>query len=161
MLFRSNGKNLGSRKVPANGSARWQVPYHPGRVEATGYRGGRVAVKTVLETTGPAADVRLSASKTALERNGADVVVLDIEALDAKGRFVPDAEMPLHVSVEGATLLGWGNGDPGFKSVERPLHGNALDIITFSGCAQVLVRSVAGQTGPVRITVGAQTVWLE
>ena len=137
------------------------MPYRPGRIEAVGYRGGRVAVKTVLETTGPAVDVRLGASKTALERDGADVVVVDVEALDAKGRFVPDAEMPLHVSVEGATLLGWGNGDPGFKAVERPLDGNALDIKTFSGCAQVLVRSVAGQTGPVSVTVGPRTLRLE
>lgn len=161
VTLKVNGRKLGIRKVPANGSARWDVPYHPGRVEAVGYKAGHVAVKTVLETTGPAVDVRLSASKTALSRDGADVVVLDIEAIDAKGRFVPDAEMPLHVNVEGATLLGWGNGDPGFKAVERPLDGNALDITTFSGCAQVLVRSIAGQTGPVRVTVGAQTVWLE
>ena len=69
--------------------------------------------------------------------------------------------MPLRVSVEGATLLGWGNGDPGFKAVERPLDGNALDITTFSGCTQVLVRSIAGQTGPVRVTVGGQTLQLD
>lgn len=34
----------------------------------------------------------------------------------------------------------------------------SLDITTFSGCAQVLVRSRAGQTGPVRVTVGQQTL---
>ena len=126
-----------------------------------GYRGGRVAVRTVLETTGPATDVRLVASKTMLERDGADVVVVDIEALDAKGRFVPDAEMPLSVRVEGAALLGWGNGDPGFKAVERPIDGNSLEINTFSGCAQVLVRSIAGQSGPVTVTVGPRTLHLD
>ena len=36
-----------------------------------------------------------------------------------------------------------------------------LDITTFSGCAQVLVRSVAGQTGPVSVTVGPRTLRLE
>lgn len=161
VTLRVNGKNLGTRQVPVNGSARWEVPYRPGRVEAVGYRAGRVVVRKSLETTGPAVDVRLTASKTALARDGADVAVLDIETLDAKGRFVPDAEMPLRVSVEGATLLGWGNGDPGFKAVERPLDGNALDITTFSGCTQVLVRSIAGQTGPVRVTVGGQTLQLD
>ena len=161
VTLKVNGKSLGSKKVAPDESVRWDVPYRPGRVEAVGYRGGRVAVRAVLETTGPATDVRLSASKTALERDGADVVVVDIEALDAKGRLVPDAEMPLHVSVEGATLLGWGNGDPGFKAVERPLDGNSLDIATFSGCAQVLVRSIAGQSGPVTVAVGPRTLHLD
>ena len=157
VTLKVNGRKIGTKEVPAGGSVRWEVPYRPGRLEAVGYRGGRVAVKTVTETTGPATDVRLSVSKTALVRDGADVVVFDIEALDVKGRFVPDAEMPLRVSVEGATLLGWGNGDPGFKAVERPLDRNSLDISTFSGCAQVLVRSIAGQTGPVSVTVGTRT----
>ena len=156
-----NGKNLGSKEVSGNGSVRWEVPYRPGRVEATGRRGGRVAVRTVLETTGPAVDVRLTPSRTRLERDGADVVVLDIEALDARGRFVPDAEMPLTVRVDGAQLLGWGNGDPGFKAVERPLDGNELDISTFSGCAQVLIRSFADQDGPVTVSVGGRTIRLD
>ena len=161
VTLKVNGKSLGSKKVAPDESVRWDVPYRPGRVEAVGYRGGRVAVRAVLETTRPATDVRLSASKTTLERDGVDVVVVDIEALDAKGRLVPDAEMPLHVSVEGATLLGWGNGDPGFKAVERPLDGNSLDIATFSGCAQVLVRSIAGQSGPVTVSVGPRTLQLD
>lgn len=161
VALRVNGKSLGTKKVAPDESVRWDVPYRPGRVEATGYRGGRVAVRTVLETTGPATDVHLTASKTTLARDGADVVVVDIEALDARGRFVPDAQMPLAVRVEGAALLGWGNGDPGFKAVERPLSGNSLDISTFSGCAQVLVRSVAGQNGPVTVTVGTRTLQLD
>ena len=69
--------------------------------------------------------------------------------------------MPLTVRVDGARLLGWGNGDPGFKAVERPLDGNELDISTFSGCAQVLVRSLAGQDGPVTVSVGGRTVRLD
>lgn len=155
-----NGRRLGSKRVGENESVRWEVPYRPGRVEAVGYRGGRVAVRTVLETTGPAADVRLTASSLALKRDGADVVVVDIEALDARGRFVPDAEMPLTVRVEGAELLGWGNGDPGFKAVERPLGADTLDIVTFSGCAQVLVRSRAEKTGPVTVSVGSRSIQL-
>ena len=47
------------------------------------------------------------------------------------------------------------------KAVERPLSGNSLDISTFSGCAQVLVRSVAGQNGPVTVTVGTRTLQLD
>ena len=87
-------------------------------------------------------------------------MVVDIEALDARGRFVPDAEMTLTVRVEGAELLGWGNGDPGFKAVERPLGADTLDIVTFSGCAQVLVRSRAEKTGPVTVSVGSRSIQL-
>ena len=97
---------------------------------AVGYRSGRKVCEDVFpavyETTS------LVPSKTTLKADGQDVVVIDI--------YSPETE--LEVKVENAVLLGWGNGDPGFKDVERPV-GNAMTIRTFNGCAQVIVRSLA------------------
>lgn len=149
-----NGRNMGTRKVETDGIACWNdIPYRAGKIEARGMRNGK-AIRTVCETTGPATDIVWTISKNTLERDGQDVVVIDIEARDAKGRFVPDADIPVNVSVSGAQLLGWGNGDPGFKYTERPADGsNSLVIRTFSGRAQLLVRSIAGSRDPISVSL--------
>ncbi len=64
-----------------------------------------------------------------------DVIVLDIRTTAEK----------LSVCLEGAELLGWGNGDPAFKAVERPAgktpqERNSIEVTPFGGCAQILVR---------------------
>lgn len=97
---------------------------------AVGYRSGR----KVCEDVFPAVydKTRLVPSKTTLKSDGQDVVVIDIYS----------SETELEVKVDNAVFLGWGNGDTGFKDVERPV-GNAMTIRTFNGCAQVIVRSLA------------------
>lgn len=100
---------------------------------AVGYRSGR----KVCEDVFPAVydKTRLVPSKTTLKSDGQDVVVIDIYS----------SETELKVKVGNAVFLGWGNGDPGFKDVERPV-GNAMTIKTFNGCAQVIVRSLASSS---------------
>lgn len=100
---------------------------------AVGYRSGR----KVCEDVFPAVydKTRLVPSKTTLKSDGQDVVVIDI--------YSPETE--LEVKVGNAVFLGWGNGDPGFKYVERPA-GNTMTIRTFNGCAQVIVRSLASSS---------------
>lgn len=100
---------------------------------AVGYRSGRKVCEDVFpavyETT------RLVPSKATLKADGQDVVVIDI--------YSPETE--LEVKVDNAVFLGWGNGDPGFKDVERPV-GNTMTIRPFNGCAQVIVRSLASSS---------------
>lgn len=100
---------------------------------AVGYRSGR----KVCEDVFPAVydKTRLVPSKTTLKSDGQDVVVIDI--------YSPETE--LQVKVWNAVFLGWGNGDPGFKDVERPF-GNTMTIRTFNGCAQVIVRTLASSS---------------
>ena len=97
---------------------------------AVGYRSGR----KVCEDVFPAVydKTTLVPSKTTLKSDGQDVVVIDI--------YSPETE--LEVKVGNAVFLGWGNGDPGFKDVERPV-GNTMTIRPFNGCAQVIVRSLS------------------
>ncbi len=100
---------------------------------AVGYR----SVRKVCEDVFPAVydKTRLVPSKTTLKADGQDVVVIDIYS----------SETELEVKVENAVFLGWGNGDPGFKDVERPVD-NAMTIRTFDGCAQVIVRALASSS---------------
>ena len=115
---------------PVRGSASSVSGTSAVTYRAVGYRSGR----KVCEDVFPAVydKTTLVPSKTTLKADGQDVVVIDI--------YSPETE--LEVKVDNAVFLGWGNGDPGFKDVERPV-GNAMTIRPFNGCAQVIVRSLA------------------
>ena len=120
----------GGAAGPVRGSASSVSGTPAVTYRAVGYRSGR----KVCEDVFPAVydKTTLVPSKTTLKADGQDVVVIDI--------YSPETE--LEVKVDNAVFLGWGNGDPGFKDVERPV-GNAMTIRPFNGCAQVIVRSLA------------------
>ena len=121
---------------PVRGSASSASGTSAVTYRAVGYRSGR----KVCEDVFPAVYDKtiLVPSKNTLKADGQDVVVIDI--------YSPETE--LDVKVENAVLLGWGNGDPGFKDVERPA-GNTMTIRPFNGCAQVIVRSLAASSSDV------------
>ena len=123
----------GAAARPVRGSALSVSGTPAVTYRAVGYRSGR----KVCEDVFPAVydKTRLVPSKTTLKADGQDVVVIDI--------YSPETE--LEVKVGNAVFLGWGNGDPGFKDVERPV-GNAMTIRPFNGCAQVIVRSLASSS---------------
>lgn len=123
----------GGAARPVRGSASSVSGTSAVTYRAVGYRSGR----KVCEDVFPAVydKTRLVPSKTTLKSDGQDVVVIDI--------YSPETE--LEVKVENAVFLGWGNGDPGFKDVERPV-GNTMTIRPFNGCAQVIVRSLASSS---------------
>ena len=123
----------GGAAGPVRGSASSVSGTSAVTYRAVGYRSGRKVCEDVFpavyETT------RLVPSKTTLKADGQDVVVIDI--------YSPETE--LEVKVDNTVFLGWGNGDPGFKDVERPV-GNTMTIRPFNGCAQVIVRSLASSS---------------
>ena len=144
----ANGRNLGRRKVVPGGYASFRTVYRPGKLTANGYKGGKRVMRRTVETTGPAAAVK---TETVHEQDG--VRIINATVTDRKGRTVPDACPELTISLPaGVTLLGAGNGDPAFRSVERPAPGTAPDSFTipaFNGHAQFIVRG----TGPVTVTL--------
>lgn len=134
----------GGAARPVRGSASSVSGTSAVTYRAVGYRSGR----KVCEDVFPAVydKTRLVPSKTTLKSDGQDVVVIDI--------YSPETE--LEVKVENAVFLGWGNGDPGFKDVERPF-GNTMTIRTFNGCAQVIVRSLASSSDASFSSVAASS----
>ena len=129
-------KSLGTKKMPVDGHLVWKVSDPSAVFSAVGYRNGRKVASDRYPAVLP--ELSLTPSKTVIAADGQDVVVIDI-----------CTSLPsLEVSVGNAELLGWGNGDPGFKLTERPAgktHAdrNTLTITPFNGCAQILVRSLA------------------
>jgi beta-galactosidase len=132
-----NGESLGSQKVPHLGHVEWKVKYEPGFIEARGSKDGKVVLTEKRETTGPTVAIRLTADRTEIDADGADVAILKVEALDKEGRPVPTAGNLIGFKVIGAgSLIGVGNGDPNCQESDKEPKRSL-----FNGLAQVIVQS--------------------
>ena len=133
-----NGKKLGRKKMPVNGHLEWDAVYKPGYVRAIGYKDGRKIMDKRVETASEAVEAVWT-----YETVG-DITVASVEMRDAKGRFVPTADVQLEFTApEGCRILGWGNGDPAFQHDERPENGDStINVQTFNGLAQVILQNI-------------------
>ncbi|WP_184648727.1 beta-galactosidase GalA [Sphingopyxis sp. JAI128] len=144
-----NGKTVGEEAVDRFDMPRWQVPYEPGRLEAIGYRGGREVARAVVETTGAPVALRLTPDRMLMAGDGEDVQPVTIDAVDAKGRHVATAHLPVSFAISGGDIIGHGNGDPNSHEPEKGNHRRL-----FNGLAQLIVRSDAAK-GPLVVTASA------
>ena len=131
-----NGKNLGRKKMPANGHLEWDAVYKPGYVKAVGYKNGRKVMEERIETAGTPVEAVWTHEAVG------DIIVANVKMVDAKGRFVPTANCELEFKTPSAEwkILGWGNGDPAFQYVERVHDKDSIKIQTFNGYAQVIIQ---------------------
>lgn len=149
-----NGKNLGKKKMERNGHLEFAYDGKIERIVANGYKNGKKVMSQYVWPGVHPSGIVLAPHKTSLRPDGQDVVVIDIDCWDES----------LDVEVTGsATILGWGNGNPGFKEIERPVNGDfkSLSIKPFCGKAQVIVRSIAGETEPVVVKIGSAECTIE
>ncbi len=108
-----NGRSLGRKQMPHDSELKWSVPYEPGTLSAQGYRGGKLVAETQVQTTGPAAVVRLTPDRTSIAADDRDISIITVAVTDREGRIVPTADNPVHFSLEGpARIIGVGNGNP-------------------------------------------------
>ncbi len=130
-----NGKSLGEGTRRACGYVEWPgVVYEPGEVTVLGWRQGR-RLTDRMETTGPFCRLE---SEIYNENRFArqDALIVQVRAVDDKGRFVPDACPAARiVPGKGTTVLGHGNGDPGCHEKET---GEVFRL--FNGRAQIILR---------------------
>ena len=142
-----NDASQGRLKRAPYRKLQWDVPYAQGKLEAVGYdSSGEEIVRTVVETTGPAAKLQIIKAHSNIEADGSTVAILNVRACDTAGRFVPTANDMLDFEIDGeATLLGVGNGNPTSHEPEQASHRQL-----FNGCAQLIVRT-HGQSGTVTI----------
>jgi beta-galactosidase len=126
----------------------WQVPYQPGRLRAVALRGGsQVAVKEV-RTAGAPARIVLTPDRKRIAADGEDLLFVTARIEDKDGAPCPLADNPIQFRVEGAGIVAAvDNGNPLY--LER-FQTDRLP--AFNGLALLMVRSRAGQSGPIRIT---------
>ena len=143
----ADGKSLGKKVMPKDGHLVWKVGGKASRYTAKGFIDGRKVVSD--EYPAKLSGTTVTLSRTSFKPDGQDIVVLDIDS----------SEETLEVSVEGACFLGWGNGNPGFKEVERPADGlGSMTIKPFCNKAQVIIRSLEVSKKPATVTVAGQRI---
>ncbi len=141
-----NGASLGRQKVPPLGHVEWKVKYEPGAIEARGFKAGKLSLAEKRETTGPAVQIKLTADRTQIEADGADVAIIKVEVLDKEGRSVPTADNLIKFNITGdGALIGVGNGDPNCQESDKDSKRSL-----FNGLAQAIVQSTK-QPGTIEI----------
>jgi beta-galactosidase len=124
------------------------IPYEPGELEVIGYKGEREVSRFRTETTGAPSRLQLIPDREALAGDGLDAMPVTVQALDAKGRPVPTANLPVTFEISGpGRIIGLGNGDP---NSHEPEKGTKRSL--FNGLAQVIIQSEADSPGIITLT---------
>ncbi len=144
-----NGERLGRKPVEINGYFETMVEYQPGKLEAVGFdTGGNEILRTVNETVGKPAAIRVIPDRTLLNADARDTAICRVEIIDSAGRLVPTANNTVEFSLEGSgKLIGVGNGNP---TCHAPPKGNTVP--AFYGLCQVLIQS-ADKPGEIILRV--------
>lgn len=118
--------------------AVFNLPYAPGTLKAVGLDSNGNEVETVtLTTAGAPAAIRLTPDKTTFAADGQDLVYVVAEVVDAQGRVVPDAAVPVNFTIAGnATIKAAGSAD--LKSTE---NYSLPETKTWKGRAMAIVRA--------------------
>ncbi|MGA2271143.1 MAG: glycoside hydrolase family 2 TIM barrel-domain containing protein [Bryobacteraceae bacterium] len=157
-----NGRSLGEKPAAdrLQPVLRWEVPNEPGVVQAIGKRGGKQAARFDLATTGTPQRVELAPDKTALRASGSDLANIEIRVVDANGRRVYGADLPIEVQVSGAgELAAMDSGDPADLSPVQANHrkawqGRVLAIVRAGPAAgKITVRASAPGLNPGEATI--------
>lgn len=110
-----NGSSIGRKPctVMQEYIARFQIPYVPGKLEAVSYKGGQVSGKDCLVTAKEAGRLVLTAEKTSIKGDGADLCFVMIQAQDEHGVHVYGEKHDITVKLlGGGELIALGNADP-------------------------------------------------
>jgi beta-galactosidase len=132
-----NGLEVGRQSIGPNDhrTAAFQIGYAPGELVAVAYDRGQEIARKALVTTGPPANIRQTAERDRIGGEPGDLGYVFADILDAAGRRVADAAVPISFSVQGAArLLRAGSANPfGVESFQdaktRTYHGSALVIL--------------------------------
>jgi len=151
-----NGQSLGKKDMPRLSHLEWRVKYAPGKLEARGYKHGKVAATTFVETTGAPAKLVLTTDRKSINADGEDVAAINISAVDTQGRDVPTASNLVQFEITGGKIIGVGNGD---SSCHESDQGRARSL--FNGRAQVIAQTkIPGELKLVARAEGLQPATL-
>ncbi len=152
-----NGKSLG-KKVKGKGMKDryrlcWEdVVYQPGTLEVVAYKAGKEWARDKVQTTGAATRIKATADRPVIANDGRDLVYVEIDLLDAKGRFVPTADNRFTFKVSGPfKIVGVCNGD---ATDADSMKGSTIR--AFSGKAQVILQSIRGKAGKGTLFIQAK-----
>ena len=108
-----NGESLGAKSNKGQMNLSWDVPYNPGTLKAIAKTDGKIVAEKMIETASLPAKIEVLVDKTTLKANGESCAHLEVNILDEKGRFVPNAHNLVQFKISGPAInIGVDNGDP-------------------------------------------------
>ena len=146
-----NGRSLGRKKKGEyEYRLRWDdVKYEPGELKAVAYKNGEKWAETVVETTGEPVGLEASADREEIHADGKDLALITVRVIDKNGLTAPRAMNPIRCKIKGSgEIAATDNGDP-TDLVPFPSHERNA----FNGLALIIVRSKAGEAGPITVSV--------
>ncbi|MEO8887358.1 MAG: glycoside hydrolase family 2 TIM barrel-domain containing protein [Mucilaginibacter sp.] len=162
-----NGKVIGEQRSGEDTKliAAFKVPYQPGVLKAIAIKDGKEVASKQLSTTGKPAKIKLIADRTNIKADRNDLSYVKIAITDAAGNIIPDADIPVKLSVAGdGEIAGSGSASPNdMESVNSPVcktyRGQALAILrplknNKSGSIKLKAEAADLQTGELVVVVG-------
>jgi len=113
-LFLSD-KLVGEKQVSGSMklTAMFNVPYLAGDLKAVAFRDGKEIATKIYTSPGAPSSLKLVADRSTVAADRNELCFINIEVTDENGNLVPDAILPLSLTVEGpAELLAAGNACP-------------------------------------------------
>jgi len=149
-----NGKSQGVQKSPTNfvdtydggnrdlGNTGYiygfpNITFEPGNITAVAYKNGQPILRDVIQTAGEPKALKLipHTGPNGLQADGSDIVLVDVEAVDAQGNLCPTDEARVDFAVTGPAV--WRGG---FNSGKLNSTNN-LYLDTEAGINRVSIRS--------------------
>ncbi|MCX6896417.1 MAG: DUF4982 domain-containing protein, partial [Verrucomicrobia bacterium] len=149
-----NGKSLGlKKKGPSEYRLRWDdVVYQPGELKVVAYKHGKKWATDTVKTAGSAAMLTLQPDRDQITADGQDLSFVTVNIADKDGLTVPRSKNNIRFSIAGpGEILAVDNGD---ATCHEPFQ--ATNHSAFNGKALVIVRSIAGTSGVIRLKAEAE-----
>ena len=154
-----NGKSQGVRRKDRDSvydryRLRWNdVKYEPGVLKVVALdREGRPVAEGEMRTAGAPARIELAPDRSSIMADGKDLSFITVRITDAGGILCPLSDNLVRFDLEGpGRILAVGNGDPTSTEPFVSDHRRA-----FHGLCMLIVASVEGSTGPLRIRASSE-----
>jgi beta-galactosidase len=134
-----NGKSLGKIMTPKHGYlfAFPDITWEPGTLTAVGFNNGKEACRYELTTAGAPKRIKLTSivGPAGLQADGGDVVLVDVEVVDAQGLRCPTDDGRIDFTITGPAIWRGGYNSGRIKST------NNLYLNTECGINRVAIRS--------------------
>ena len=130
--------------------ASFSLSYSPGILKAVAVENDKETGATILQTSGEAAKIKLTADRKEIVANGQDLIYVSIEITDKNGVVQPNAANRLHFKIDGAAVIA-GTDNADVKDTD-PYSGDTRK--TWHGRALVVIRSKRSG-GDIKLTVSS------
>jgi len=155
---KSFGKKSSSRKTEF--ITRWEVPYQPGVLRATGYENQEEVISEELATAGEPVRVGLSADRMQINADGQDLCYIIVELVDENGIRNPKSDNLVNFKIERqGSIVAVGSSNPmsteSYRLPRRKAYQGRCLVIIRSGREQgeILLKASSEGLQPGQIAI--------